>query len=124
MKRPLVLFATLAAVLAMPLVGAAHNAGHLFLPDGTCLEVGSFKDAPFVGKDRTRLDLAPETPYPPFDEIGVSWVGHLQVSVILPGPCPALSTNTGTSTSSNNATVKPDTRTRPDAAGKTNRGSK
>lgn len=100
MKRPLVLFATLLAVLAIPIVAAAHNAGHLFLPDGTCLNIGSFKDAPLVGKDRTRLDLAPETPYPPFDEIGVSWVGHLRLSDILPGPCPAAAASTKPAASS------------------------
>jgi hypothetical protein len=33
MKRP-PYFATLLAVLAIPLVAAAHNAGHIFPPDG------------------------------------------------------------------------------------------
>ena len=46
--------ATAASVLgAMP--AAAHNAGHMFLPSGTCIEIGSFKEAP------GDLDLIPET---------------------------------------------------------------
>lgn len=124
MKRPLVLFGTIVAVLAIPLMAAAHNAGHIFLPDGTCLEIGSFKNAPLVGQDRTRLDLVPETPYPPFDEIGVSFVGHWQRTDILPGPCPAALAPTNTvapSPSSSNGTRRPDSQQKPDAAGRAGR---
>lgn len=89
MRRSLVTLAAAAALLGAPLALSAHNAGHIILPDGTCHEIGSFKHAPLVGKDRTQLDLVPETSNPPFDEIGVSFVGFWQLSDIRPGPCPA-----------------------------------
>jgi hypothetical protein len=83
-------FAGLGAVLVMlgfPVAARAHNAGHIILPDGTCLEIGSFRDAPIVGKDRTQLDLIPQTPNPPFDEIGASFAAFQGLTPILPGPC-------------------------------------
>jgi hypothetical protein len=89
MKRTLTALAVAAAVLATPFVAAAHNAGHFILPDGTCHEIGSFKHGPLVGPDKTRLDLVPQTPSPPFDEFGVSFVGFFQRNDIRPGPCPA-----------------------------------
>ena len=84
MKRVIVVFAGLLAVMALPMRATAHNAGHIFLPDGSCLLIGSGHDAPLVGQDRTRLDLVPETPDPPFDEIGVSFVGHNGGTPIFP----------------------------------------
>lgn len=84
MHRVIVALAGLLAVMALPVVAAAHNAGHIFLPDGTCLVIGSLRDAPLVGRERTPLDLAPETPNPPFDEIGVSFVGHNAQTPIFP----------------------------------------
>lgn len=87
MKRSLAGLAALTAVVAIPASVAAHNAGHIILPDGTCLEIGSFRNAPIVGQDRTRLDLVPQTPNPPFDEIGVSFVGFQGRTPIFPGPC-------------------------------------
>jgi hypothetical protein len=75
--------------LAVPRVTIAHNAGHIFLPGGTCLEIGSFRSAPLVGQDRTQLDLVPQTPNPPFDEYGVSFVGFGGNTPIRPGPCGA-----------------------------------
>ena len=88
MKRSLVIVAGILSVLALPFVAAAHNAGHLFLPDGTCQEVGSFKEAPLVGPDKTQLDLLPSTPLPR-DEYGVSFVGVGAGTPIHPGMCPA-----------------------------------
>jgi hypothetical protein len=86
--RRLVLFAAVAcAALSFALPAEAHNAGHFFLPDGSCHEVGSFRDAPLVGADRTQLDLVSETPNPPFDEYGVSYVGFQGNTPIFPGPC-------------------------------------
>lgn len=76
MKRVIVVFAAVVAVMALPMVASAHNAGHIFLPDGTCLLIGSFQEAPLVGQDRTQLDLVPQTTNPPFDEFGVSFVGY------------------------------------------------
>ena len=84
MKRLIVVFAALLAVVALPMAATAHNAGHIFLPDGTCLVIGSLHNAPLVGQERTQLDLAPETPNPPFDEIGVSFVGHNGQTPIFP----------------------------------------
>jgi hypothetical protein len=102
MKRVIVVCAGLLAVLALPMVATAHNAGHIFLPDGTCLVIGSLRDAPLVGQERTQLDLAPETPNPPFDEIGVSFVGHDGQTPIFPSancaigaPGPALQDASG-----------------------------
>ena len=89
MKRTLTAVAVAAAVLGTPFIAAAHNAGHFILPDGTCHEVGSFKHGPLVGPDKTRLDLVPETPSPPFDEFGVSFVGFFPRTDIRRGPCPA-----------------------------------
>lgn len=99
MKRSLVALAAAAVLLATPSAVSAHNAGHIILPDGTCHEIGSFKDAPVVGKDRVPLDLVPQTPNPPFDEFGVSFVGFWQLSEIRPGPCrvPMPPTTWGTS---------------------------
>ena len=88
MKRALIAFIGVLAVVGIPAVVRAHNAGHIFLPDGTCLEIGSFREAPIVGQDRTQLDLVPETPNPPFDEYGVSFVGHGGNTPISPGRCP------------------------------------
>ena len=90
MKRTLIVLVGVMAVIAMPMVVTAHNAGHLSLPDGTCLEVGSFNGAPLVGKDRTQLDLVPQTANPPRDEYGVSFVGFWGRTPISPGACPAL----------------------------------
>lgn len=95
MKRTLVGGAALVALLVTPFIAAAHNAGHLILPDGRCLEIGSFRDAPHIGPDWVQLDLVPQTPNPPFDEYGVSFVGYYQRTSIRPGPCrpPVMSTN-------------------------------
>ena len=75
--RRFVAVATLAGVIGVQLVAAgpafAHNAGHIDFPDGTCLNVGSGKTAPYVGEnnphyhdavsltdpDVGRLDLIP-----------------------------------------------------------------
>lgn len=36
MKRVIAVFFGVAAVLALPMVATAHNAGHIILPDGSC----------------------------------------------------------------------------------------
>jgi hypothetical protein len=88
--RAIGLAATLTiSALAVPAVATAHNAGHFFLPDGSCHEVGSFRDAPLVGPDRTQLDLIPETPNPPYDEYGASYAAFQGQTPILPGGCPS-----------------------------------
>lgn len=81
--------AVVAGAAALALTGAAqaHNAGHFYLPDGSCHEVGSFRDAPLVGPDRTQLDLIPETPTVPYDEYGTSFAAFQGATPILPGGC-------------------------------------
>ena len=87
MKQTLVVFVGALAVVALPIVATAHNAGHIFLPDGTCQNLGSGRDGPLVGKDRTQLDLIPG----PGDQFGVSFVGRSGVgqTPIVAGACPA-----------------------------------
>ena len=89
----------LVSVFALPAVAAAHNVGHVYRPDGTCLEIGSVKEAPLVGQDRTQLDLVPGTANPPRDEYGTSFVGYWGNTPILPGRCP-VATGTASSVSS------------------------
>jgi hypothetical protein len=86
-KRTFAILILLAATLAGPAAASAHNAGHFILPTGTCHEVGSFRDAPILGQSGEQLDLVPETPNPPYDEIGTSFVGFNGMTPILPGPC-------------------------------------
>jgi len=88
-KRLLAAAAALLAVLAFPGGAFAHNAGHIFLPDGSCREVGSFREAPLVGQDRTQLDFVPGGG----DQYGVSFVGTSGGTPILPGGCPAALTS-------------------------------
>jgi hypothetical protein len=89
MTRAIVVLVGATAMVVMPIAAIAHNAGHVFLPDGRCQELGSFREAPLVGQDRTQLDLIPG----PQDQYGVSFVGasHL-TAVVLPGGCPAMVT--------------------------------
>ena len=65
------------------MVATAHNAGHIFLPDGRCQLLGSSHDAPLVGQDRTQLDpfLRPATPH---STRSVSFVGHNGRTPIFP----------------------------------------
>ena len=76
----------LVAVLVSALPAGAHNAGHFFLPDGTCQQVGSFLPAPLVGRDKSQLDLIPATPQ---DEYGTSFAAFQGNTPLLPGGCPA-----------------------------------
>jgi hypothetical protein len=66
--RSSALFAALVAAATLASTAAGHNAGHVILPDGTCIDVGSFKSAPYVSAnnphvntstDPGRLDLEP-----------------------------------------------------------------
>ena len=74
-----------AAAVALTCAPAAspHNAGHLILPNGSCLEVGSFKEV-HIGPDGSLLDLIPATPP---DEIGASFAAFQGNTRLLPGPC-------------------------------------
>lgn len=86
LKRSLAVGAfALVAALAAAFPAGAHNAGHFFLPDGTCHEVGSFLPAPLVGPDQVTLDLMPTTPQ---DEYGTSFAAFQGNTPLLPGGCP------------------------------------
>jgi hypothetical protein len=113
--RSKVWIGVLFSVFALPAIAAAHNVGHVFLPDGACLEVGSVKEAPLVGPDGTQLDLVPGTANPPRDEYGTSFVGYWGNTPILPGRCPVVTatsagpatTSVATMVGSANAAAKP-----------------
>jgi hypothetical protein len=85
--RSLTFSAVVVAATAVATPAWGHNAGHLTLPSGECHVVGSSKDAPLVGRDKTQLDLVPETSNPPFDEYGTSFVGFSGRTPISPGGC-------------------------------------
>ena len=84
---------TLAVVWLAPGVASAHNSGHLIRPDGTCVDVGSSREAPFVGAGNPnqspgfnpagQLDLIPG----PGDQYGARFAAD-HSPTLLPGPCP------------------------------------
>ena len=84
MRRRMFIGVAVAPVVAAAMLAVtpafAHNAGHVVLPSGVCLEIGSFKESP------GDLDLIPETPDPPFDEYGASFAASRGNTPILPGP--------------------------------------
>jgi hypothetical protein len=68
MRKTLLVAATVCALAASAPAALAHNAGHVILSDGTCVDVGSGRDAPYVSPnnpnlntttDPGRLDLEP-----------------------------------------------------------------
>jgi hypothetical protein len=71
-------------------VALAHNAGHIILPDGRCMNVGSLKDAPIVGDGNPnqlangQLDLIPGSG----DQYGARFAADQGSSAVLPGECP------------------------------------
>jgi hypothetical protein len=80
-----------ALALALPASALGHNAGHIILPSGECLEVGSNKEAPLVPEqnpnrlDSTgQLDLIPG----PGDQYGARFAADQGNTPILPGNCP------------------------------------
>jgi hypothetical protein len=94
MRKLALLFATLVAAVGAA-SAPAHNAGHIFL-DGRCLEVGSSKDAPFVGQGAPQnalgqLDLIydPRNGVDVSDQYGARWAATRGNTPILPGNCPA-----------------------------------
>jgi hypothetical protein len=90
MGKRLVLGGMLLALVAAP-SASAHNAGHIILPDGTCLGVGSNKEAPFVAEAAPgdlptgQLDLIPGQG----DQFGARFAAVQGSTPILPGECPA-----------------------------------
>ena len=95
MKRSILAAAGALIALAVPAgIAGAHNAAHLILPDGSCREVGSNKDAPIVGAGNPnqspgsnnrpgQLDLIPGNG----DQYGARWAAE-HSATLLPGNCP------------------------------------
>jgi hypothetical protein len=95
MKRSIVVaFAAMASVTVPAGLVRAHNAAHFFLPDGTCHEVGSNRDAPIVGDGNPnqspgsinlpgQLDLIPGNG----DQYGARYAAEHSLR-LLPGNCP------------------------------------
>ena len=88
-----VTISALAVVGLAPGLASAHNAAHFFLPDGTCVNVGSNREAPIVGAGNPnqspgfnpegQLDLIPG----PGDQYGARFAAD-HSPTLLPGPCP------------------------------------
>jgi hypothetical protein len=91
-KNRLVIALLIALLSSLMPVGAAlaHNAGHIILPDGQCLNVGSLKEAPMVGDGNPnqlpngQLDLIPGSG----DQYGARFAADQGQSAVLPGECP------------------------------------
>ena len=89
--------ALLMAVLAGMLfttVALAHNAGHIILPSGECLNVGSLEGAPLVPaanpnrNDLGQLDLIEDAGFDTRDQFGARFAAVQGNTPILPGECP------------------------------------
>jgi hypothetical protein len=99
MKQRVSIAAAASGLAALALAAGpveAHNAAHIILRDGTCLEVGSFKEAPIVGAGNPnhspgsnnqpgQLDLIPGNG----DQYGARYAADQGNSRLLPGPCPS-----------------------------------
>ena len=94
MKRSILVAVGALAVITVPVgLADAHNAAHIVLPDGTCLNVGSNKDTPIVGAGNPnqsagfnlpgQLDLVPGDG----DQYGARYAAN-QSPRLLPGECP------------------------------------
>jgi hypothetical protein len=93
MRKLALLAATIVAAVAAA-SASAHNAGHIVLPDGTCLNVGSFKDGPLVGPGAPQdalgeLDLEPgQGTVDTSDQYGARFAADQGNTPILPSGCP------------------------------------
>ena len=94
MNRKLVLTAALGAGLAtaalFPIPASAHNAGHVNLPSGECLNVGSNKSVLLPGSAQAHTNAAGERDLIPGtsgDEIGARFAAEQGNSRVLPRPC-------------------------------------
>jgi hypothetical protein len=87
------LLVLLCSVSLVPLA-LAHNAGHILLPTGECLNVGSNKEAPFVPaanpnrNDLGQLDLIDDPGLDTRDQFGARFAAERGNTPILPGACP------------------------------------
>jgi len=91
------LLAVMVALLfsaAVVSLASAHNAGHIILPSGQCLNVGSLKDAPLVPaanpnrNDLGQLDLIDGPSPDTGDQYGARFAAIQGSTPILPGECP------------------------------------
>jgi hypothetical protein len=95
MRKLALLFVLLVALVAAT-TASAHNAAHFYLPNGTCHEVGSDKEAPSVGAGNPnqtntgQLDLLsdPKNGVDTSDQYGARWAAE-HSDRLLPGDCPA-----------------------------------
>lgn len=86
----------LLSLLVVALAGATTAPAHNYLPDGTCHNVGSDKEAPFVGAGNPQqtstgqLDLLidPKNGVDTSDQYGARWAAE-HTDRLLPGDCPA-----------------------------------
>jgi hypothetical protein len=93
--RALALLATIAVAAAGATTASAHNSGHITFPDGTCIQLGSQKDAPLVGAGNPnqnalgQLDLLydPKGGVDASDQYGARWAAEMSPR-IEPGDCP------------------------------------
>lgn len=92
-RRALLLAAVAGTALAAAAPTAAHNRGHVILPSGACLEVGSGKEGPPVPaqnpnrNDLGQLDLVPGLSPDTGDQYGARFAAE-RSPAILPGGCP------------------------------------
>ena len=87
-----VTISALAIVWLAPGVASAHNSGHLIRPDSSCVDVGSQRDAPFVGAGNPNQSPASTRPDSPPDprprhQYGARFAADHSPR-LLPGPCP------------------------------------
>ncbi len=61
-------------------VALAHNAGHIRLPSGECMNVGGGNSA-----RNEEQDKYPDTPFPEKDEFGARWAADKGNTPIMPG---------------------------------------
>ncbi len=72
----------------------AHNAGHIILPSGECLDAGSLKQSPLVPaanpnrNDLGQLDLIRDAGVDTRDQYGARFAAVQGNTPILPGECP------------------------------------
>lgn len=93
--RRLALLATLAVASAAATGASAHNSAHFFI-DGRCIQLGSQREAPFVGAGNPnqtaagQLDLLsdPHNGVDTSDQYGARWAAVVS-DQLLPGDCPA-----------------------------------
>jgi hypothetical protein len=100
-KYKLFIFALVLAIASSLLltgIASAHNAGHIILPDGTCLEVGSIKESPKVSESNPHRILIISDGGPEWhldlidgsgDQYGARYAAEQGNTPILPGECPS-----------------------------------